>query len=298
MRPVAGIAAVALMLALSGAGPAAAQPPGGSVVHNPPGVNDFSCNPPKLHRYPVVVIHGTGGDQGFTNKRIAPVLLRLGYCVFSLDYGGRALGDIATSGKQVAAFVDKVLAATKARRVSLVGHSQGGMLARYVVKFLEGATKVDDVVGFAPPNHGTATPLAPLLGGLCPACAQMAAGSAFITSLNQGVQAPAPVSFTQISTRYDVLVTPYTSAFLPRTSDGRVANVTLQDACLTNTAHHVGIIFDGVALQHMLNALGRRGPANLLVKPDCTGALADTWPNTDSGTVPEDAPSLVGARAR
>ena len=287
MRPAVGIAAVALVLALSAAGPAAAQLPPGNVVPNSPGVNDFSCKPPKLHRYPVVVIHGTGGDQAFTNQRIAPVLLRLGYCVFSLDYGGRALGDIPTSGKQVAAFIDRVLAATEARRVSLVGHSQGGMLGRYIVKFLKGAGKVDDVVGLVPSNHGTTTPLAPVVGGFCPACAQQAAGSAFITNLNRGVQAPAPVSFTQISTRYDEVVTPYTSAFLPRTPDRRVVNVTLQDACLTNTAEHVGIIFDGVALQHMLSALGRRGPANRLLKPDCTGARADTWPNTDSGTVPE-----------
>jgi len=294
MRPATGLAAVALVLALTSAGPAAAQLPPGNVVQNPTGVNDFSCKPPKLHRFPIVVIHGTGGDQAFTNQRIAPVLLRLGYCVFSLDYGGRALGDIPTSGRQVAAFIDKVLVASKARRVSLVGHSQGGMLGRYIVKFLEGAGKVDDVVGLVPSNHGTITPLASLVGPFCPACAQQAAGSAFITKLNQGVQAPAPVSFTQISTRYDEVVTPYTSAFLPRTSDGRVVNVTLQDACPANTAEHVGIIFDGVALQHMLSALGRRGPANRSLKPDCTGARANTWPNTDSGKVPE--PSAAARR--
>ncbi len=59
------------------AGPAAAQLPSGNVVRNPPGVNDFSCKPPKLHRYPIVVIRGTDGDQAFTNQRIAPVLLSL-----------------------------------------------------------------------------------------------------------------------------------------------------------------------------------------------------------------------------
>jgi len=116
MRTATGTAAVALVLALATAGPAAAQLPPGNVLQNPTGVNDFSCKPPKLHRSPIVVIHGTGADQAFTNQRIAPVLLRLGYCVFSLDYGGRALGDIPTSGQQVAAFIDKVLAATKARR--------------------------------------------------------------------------------------------------------------------------------------------------------------------------------------
>ena len=41
----------------------------------------------------------------------------------------------------------------------MVGHSQGGMMPRYYIKFLGGADKVDDLVGLAPSNHGTSNPL-------------------------------------------------------------------------------------------------------------------------------------------
>ena len=39
--------------------------------------------------------------------------------------------------------------------MSLVGHSQGGMMPRYYLKFLGGVGKVDDLVGLVPSNHGT-----------------------------------------------------------------------------------------------------------------------------------------------
>ncbi len=37
----------------------------------------------------------------------------------------------------------------------MVGHSQGGMMPRYYMKFLGGAAKVNKLVGLVPSNHGT-----------------------------------------------------------------------------------------------------------------------------------------------
>ena len=51
--------------------------------------------------------------------------------------------------------MNKVLAATGAKKVDLVGHSQGGMMPRYYIKNLGGASKVNTLVGLAPSNHGT-----------------------------------------------------------------------------------------------------------------------------------------------
>ena len=45
--------------------------------------------------------------------------------------------------------------ATGASQVDIVGHSQGGMMPRYYIKFLGGAAKVHTLVGLAPSNHGT-----------------------------------------------------------------------------------------------------------------------------------------------
>jgi triacylglycerol lipase len=268
-----------LVLALTAAPASAAEP----VVN--PGVNDFSCKPPPKHRYPVVIVHGTFLEQQTTVLRIAPVLKRLGYCVFSLDYGNNATGDIPTSARQVSAFIDRVLKATGADRVSIVGHSQGGMLPRYIIKNLGGGSKIDDLVGLAPSNHGTTTPLVDVVSPACPACAQQKAGSPFLISLNAGNETPGPVSYTAVETKNDEVVTPYTSAFLPRTKDGRVTNVLLQDQCPADVTEHVAIIYDNVAMEWMLNALGRRGPADPNFRADCSGALADTYPQTDSGVV-------------
>jgi hypothetical protein len=100
-------------------------------------------------------------------------------------------------------FVDQVLADTGASKVDLVGHSQGGMMPRYWTKFDGGASKVDDLIGIAPSNHGTTNPLVAPAGTFCPTCAQQAPGSPFITDLNAGGDTQPGPSCTVISTRYD-----------------------------------------------------------------------------------------------
>jgi triacylglycerol lipase len=238
-----------------------------------------------------VLVHGTYLNMGGSWNVAAPALTRLGYCVFALDYGNsqlpgvNAVGDIPKSAAQLKTFVDKVLKATGARKVSIVGHSQGGMMPRYLIKFLGGAGKIDDLVGLSPSNHGTTNPAAGPAGQSgCPACAQQVAGSEFLKHLNAGDQTPPPVSYTVVETRNDEVVTPYQSEFLPVTKDGRVTNVLLQDACPSDPTDHIGITDDPIALQWMLNALGRPGPAAAGFKPDCTGAGLATFP--DSSSVP------------
>ena len=100
------------------------------------------------------------------------------------------------SAQQLSSFVNRVLAATGASKVDLVGHSQGGMMPRYYIKFLGGAAKVHTLVGLAPSNHGTTLnglfTLASYFPGSnavladCPACQEQEAGSSFITNLNAG----------------------------------------------------------------------------------------------------------------
>ncbi len=130
-------------------------------------------------------------------------------------------------------FVDKVLAATGASKVDLVGHSQGGMMPRYYIKNLGGASKVKTLVGLAPSNHGTTLnglftlagyfPGANLLLADCPACQQQEAGSPFITSLNAGSETDPGVNYTVIESANDEVVTPYTSAFLATAPTSRTS---------------------------------------------------------------------------
>jgi triacylglycerol lipase len=234
---------------------------------SPPGANDFSCRPSPAHPHPVVLVHGTFGDMTVSWNLIAPALEAEGYCVFALDYGQRATGPIAKSARELKAFVAKVLRATGAAKVSLVGHSQGGMMPRYYLRFLGGTGQVDDLVGLAPSNHGTTNPGAPIVAPGCPACAQQEAGSTFLRHLNAGDETPGKVSYTVVETRNDEVVTPYTSAFLA--AGPRTTNVLLQDACPLDSVEHLSIIYDPVALQWVENALGRRGPADPSFEPTC-----------------------------
>ena len=255
---------VALTLALVCAAPASAQLPSPGI--SPPGANDWSCHPSSAHPSPVVLVHGTFGDMTVSWNLISPRLKQAGYCVFALDYGDRGTGPIEGSAAQLRDFVDRVLAATGARKVSLVGHSQGGMMPRYYVKFLDGAGKVDDLIGLAPSNHGTSNPGALVLDGVgvCYSCGQQATGSAFLTNLNAGDETPGNISYTVVETRYDEVVIPYTSAFL-----SGATNVLLQTRCPLDVAEHLSIIYDAVALRWIQNALGRPGPADPGFRPSC-----------------------------
>ena len=136
------------------------------------------------------------------------------------------------------------------------------MLARYVARFRGKLGVIDDIVGLAPSSHGTTNPLAPPLGVICPACAEQAAGSAFMKKLNAGVEAPPPPSYTVISTKHDEVVTPYRSQALKGAT-----NVVLQDRCPEDITEHVGIIYDPIALQWVLERARAHRPGRPGVPP-------------------------------
>jgi triacylglycerol lipase len=260
-------------LAMVGTPAASAQSPEyPSLGIDSPGANDFSCVPPPGHPRPVVLAHGTFLDMTSDWGLLSPLLAREGFCVFALDYGNRATGPIAESARQLRRFVRRVREATGAERVAIVGHSQGGMMPRHYIKFLRGKRKVAELVGLNPSNHGTTIPLAPLVGdsGGCPACTEQVDGSEFMTRLNAGDETPGRIAYTQITTRYDEIVTPFDSAFL-HPDDERVTNVLVQDRCPADVFEHILFAYDPVALQWVLNALTRPGPADPAFQPDCTG---------------------------
>ncbi|MCW2901955.1 MAG: lipase [Streptosporangiaceae bacterium] len=237
-----------------------------------PGANDWSCKPSTAHPRPVVLVHGTFANGTVNWPIAARAFSARGYCVFALTYGQlrgvpvlRAIAPVADSAAQLSTFVKGVLAATGAAHVDIVGHSQGGMMPRYYLKFLGGAGKVHTLVGLAPSNHGTTLSGLSLLaqawpGALsivatgCPACADQIVGSPMLGRLNAGGDTLADVDYTVIATRYDVVVTPYRSQFLDGTG---VRNVTLQDLCALDLSDHAGLAFDQIALHEVLNALDR-----------------------------------------
>lgn len=232
------------------------------------GANDWSCKPSAAHPRPVVLVHGTFAN-GTVNWLVdAPILASRGYCVFALTYGAqpgvpvlRAIAPVADSAAQLSTFVNGVLAATGASQVDIVGHSQGGMMPRYYLKFLGGASKVHTLVGLAPSSHGTTLDglallaqsfpgAIDILNSACPACVDQIVGSNLLTRLNAGGDTVPGVSYTVISTRYDEVVTPYTTQAL-----NGAHNVTLQDLCAVDVSDHIAIFADQIALHEAENAL-------------------------------------------
>lgn len=260
---------VPLLVVLSAAPalPAAADHPTLGVP--PAGANDWSCAPSVERPHPAVIVHGTFGDQKSGLDNLSLSLKQDGYCVYALDYGHRGTGPIEESAAELDAFVDRVLASTGAARAQLVGHSQGGMMPRYYIKHLGGDGLVEDLVGLAPSNHGTTNAGAMSSGDSCVACGQQAAGSAFLTELNTPDETPGDVDYTQVVTRYDEVVTPYTSGFLA--ADPRSTDITLQDRCAAEPTEHLGIPSSPQAIAWVLDAFGREGPADPSAPIGCLG---------------------------
>ena len=258
--------AVTTSAALGAAAPAQAaddQPRSSypSLDRDPVGANEWTCRPTAERPFPAVIVHGTFGDRASLLDALSYSLKADGYCVFSLDYGNRATGPIEDSAAQLSDFVDRVLAATGASRVSMVGHSQGGMMPRFYIKYLGGDGKVEDLVGLSASNHGTTVGSGSGSGSTsgCEACDQQAAGSDLLQALNSPDETPGDVDYTQVVTEYDEVVVPYTSGFL--TGD-RSTNITLQDHCAADTADHVSIPMDRQAIAWVLEAFDRAGPAD------------------------------------
>ena len=98
--------------------------------------------------------------------------------------------------------------------------------------------------------------------GACASCDEFLVGSDYIHEIV--ARAPAPgVIYTNISTRYDELVSPYTSSFL---SGPNVTNITLQDHCALDFSDHLSIISSPMTGQYILNGLD---PAHARAPP-CT----------------------------
>ncbi|MET8853960.1 alpha/beta fold hydrolase [Amycolatopsis sp. NPDC004625] len=278
-------AAVGLLVLGAGVGQAAEREPSGPVQPNilaaavyslgdptlaPPGANDWGCRPSASHPNPVLLSNGTTANAYENWANLSQRLASAGYCVFAGNFGGapgaflQTVGPVVDTAKALAAFGDRILAATGASKLDVVGHSQGGMNVRYWIKYLGGSDKISRVVGLSPSNHGTdlfgllstlemipGVPAA--LGTVCQACNDQAVGSAFLRDLNAGGETVPGIQYTVIQTRYDDVVTPYTSAFLA--PGPNVKNILLQNVCGLDFVDHLGITYDPVAAGLVLNAL-------------------------------------------
>ncbi|WP_426498979.1 lipase family alpha/beta hydrolase [Streptomyces sp. D54] len=133
---------------------------------------------------PVVLLHG------FIDNRSAFVVLRRALTrhghrhLESLNYSPLTR-DIRAAADLLGLHVEEICARTGHSRVDIVGHSLGGLIARYYVQRLGGDRRVRTLVTLGTPHGGTA--VAPG-AGIHPIVRQMRGGSSVIEEL----RAPAP----------------------------------------------------------------------------------------------------------
>ncbi|MEU5088745.1 alpha/beta fold hydrolase [Streptomyces sp. NPDC021356] len=241
--------------------------------------DDWGRPPDAQRPCPVVLVHGTLGDRQYIWREAVPALKAAGHRVFRLNYGELptlprlyGLADIRLSTRELAAFVDRVLADTGAAQVDLVGHSQGGMIPLYYLKSLGGAGKVRRVVGIAPSSHGVTveglTALVrqavgvrdiveeELLFRVSPAFVQLLHDSEFVRELTSSGDTVAGVRYTVIwSTRDEVVQPPTSQRLTPSEPDHEVTNLCLQELSPDSRTTHMAMPYDPVVLREMLRAL-------------------------------------------
>ena len=171
---------------------------------------------------PILMVHGIIDNHSiFTLLQRA--LRRRGFAtVSSYDYG-LLTRDIPAAAGLLGEAVEKLAANTGYERVHVIGHSLGGLIARYYVQRLGGDARVHTLVTLGTPHSGTelARPFrtVPLLGQLTP-------GSSVLTELAE----PAPdcrTRFLVFASDLDHMIRPSSNAMLEH-PDLSVRNVAVR----------------------------------------------------------------------
>ena len=171
---------------------------------------ECSENPAADQRW-VLLIHGTGADSQINwSWNHIPALDQLGipWCTVDLPVGGS--GDLQSNAEYVVNAI-RVVHRRSGKRIGIIGHSQGGISPRWAFRFWPDTRKmVDDLVGYAPPNHGSASADATCeADGPCsPSSHQFRTDSQFNGALNSFTETFPGISYTNVYSHTDFIATP------------------------------------------------------------------------------------------
>ena len=215
----------------------------------------------------VLLIHGTGADSQINwSWNHIPALDQLGipWCTVDLPVGGS--GDLQSNAEYVVNAI-RVVYRRSGKRIGIIGHSQGGISPRWAFRFWPDTRKmVDDLVGYAPPNHGSASADATCeADGPCsPSNHQFRTDSKFNVALNSFTETFPGISYTNVYSHTDFIATPNaddTGTSSLHVGQGAIANIAIQDICPLQTSEHLGLAYDAVAWALAYDALAHPGPA-------------------------------------
>ena len=127
---------------------------GYSIEHLPPVQRGLVISNVEAAGTPILLVHGMADNRSiFTLLRIG--LRRRGFGrVATMNYS-ILTGDIRVAAVRLAEEVDRIVAETGYERIHVVGHSMGGLIARYYVTRLGGDKHVHTLVTLGTPHQGT-----------------------------------------------------------------------------------------------------------------------------------------------
>lgn len=163
-----------------------------------------------MQRPPVVLVPGAFGQDYLYWNVLGASLGEAGHPVYTLTFPTLTLSDLTESAKLLASRVEQVRSAHGVEKVGLVAHSMGGLIARYYLRFLNGAAATRVLVCLGVPHRGTLTAAT---GAALKGARQALPGSPFLKRLNGGDRRHgAPIVNIYSST--DFIVVPRSSAVL------------------------------------------------------------------------------------
>jgi len=111
---------------------------------------------PVLALDPVVFVHGYSGSTIVNFSSMISWFKSDGYpSNYLFYYTYNTIPGVENGANILKGKVDAALKATGKTKVDLICHSMGGLVARYYMKYLGGASKVNQVVYIATPHKGT-----------------------------------------------------------------------------------------------------------------------------------------------
>lgn len=205
---------------------------------------------------PVLLVPGYGGATGGLERLAAG--LRIGGRRTEVVRPTDSTGDLRAQAEELAEAADRAIAAG-APSVDVVGYSAGGVVVRWWVEELDGASQARRVVTLASPHAGT--DLAGLAGGLggeaCPeACRQLDPDADLLRRLPVGDVAPGPL-WTAVWTEDDRTVVPPDSG---RLAGRHVLSYSLQSVCPGLVLAHADVPGHPVTAAAVEAALGTPAP--------------------------------------
>jgi pimeloyl-ACP methyl ester carboxylesterase len=242
---------------------------------------------------PVLLVPGTGGDpaQNFSWSW-EPSLDKLGipWCTVTLPF--HTQGDIQVAGEYVVNAI-RTMYARAGRRISIIGHSQGGMLPRWALRFWpDTRSMVDDDIGLAASNHGSTGAQFVCQLGCSPADWQQSDKAQFIAALNSYQETFPGISYTEIYSHFDEIVTPNSDSNGSSSvhgGGGDITNVAIQEVCPGDISEHLAIgTQDNTAYALAIDALSHAGPAVPSSIPQSV-CLDPLMPGINRATYPADA---------